>query len=167
MIKRLKFTGFILVMTLGLDWASKFWASQVLPAFQLSNFDRSAPSGPFLAWTVNQNLSGGLSALRPLTGLLLVAMLLVSYLFVNWGRGILPLAGIGLIWGAIIGNGLERIVAGGGIDFLGLALPDQSFIVANLADLTGCLGLLCLVLVTIRPSRYGWVAPVKLGRRID
>jgi lipoprotein signal peptidase len=163
MLTRLKFTGLVILLSLGLDWVSKFWAVQVLPSLQAADFNRP---GLFLSWTVNQNLSGGLSALRPLTVLILLAMLAVSYLFVNWGRGPLPLTGIGLIWAAIFGNGLERMVTGGGIDFLGLALPDQNFIVANVADLAALLGLLCLTLLTIRPSRYGWVSPIKLGRHI-
>jgi lipoprotein signal peptidase len=164
MFTRLKFTALVFLVTLGLDWGSKLWAVQTLPALQLNALGNSGPF--FLAWGINQNLSGGLSALRPLTGLLLVAMLGVGYLFVNWGRGPLPLAGIGFIWAAIVGNGLERLVTGGGIDFLGLALPNQTLIVANLADLIALLGILCLILATFLPSRYGWVEPIRLGHRI-
>ena len=161
LLRRTAFAGLVFGLALALDWGSKFWAIHYLPPLLSPGAELHPPGGPFLAWALNHNLAGGLSILRPLGGALLVATLGPSFLFLNWGRGILPLAGVGLLWANIAGNGLEMAWTGSVVDFLGLALPGHQLLIVNLADLAA---FACLGLCAILPSRFGRIEPMDFSR---
>jgi lipoprotein signal peptidase len=160
LLRRTTFAGLIFGLVLVLDWGSKFWALHYLPSLLTMRSAVRPTSGPFLAWALNSNLEGGLSILRPLSGILLVGCLGASLLFLNWGRGLLPLIGVGLLWANLAGNGLEMAWTGNVIDFLGLVLPSRQLLIVNLADLTALATFACLGLCSIWPSRFGWVEQV-------
>jgi len=164
LLRRTAFAALVFGLILALDWGSKFWALHYLPPLLGPGAAARPAGGPFLAWALNPNLEGGLSALRPLGGILLVGTLGASFLFLNWGRGILPLVGVGLLWANIAGNGLEMAWTGNVVDFLGLVLPSRQLLIVNLADLTAIATFACLGICSIWSSRFGWIEPLDFSR---
>ncbi|MGL5196867.1 MAG: signal peptidase II, partial [Chroococcales cyanobacterium] len=59
--------------------------------------------------------------------------------------------GFGLILGGAVGNGIDRFLLGEVIDFLDFRLIN--FPVFNIADVSINIGIICLLIVMLRPSR--------------
>ena len=151
---RISFT--ITAVVCVLDFALKIWAQNNLPAYNKYFFILSEPHSPFLTYTTNPNLTAGLP-FNPLIVVGVIAIFLSTFIFAYHSRGLLPILACGLVWAIILANGLERILTGVGIDYLGFILPFNLGVVCivNLADLAGLTGMLLLFFCTLRPTRFG------------
>ena len=127
--------GTALLVALGLaaiDLLIKYWVYlhvNLRPGTDFGNIERSPSTG-----FVNQTLTGGQS-FAPLIfiGLPLGCFLLFYLLSAIPGK--LSWLSITLLLAAIFGNGPERLLTGGVIDYWILPLPNHLYLIINLADL--------------------------------
>jgi signal peptidase II len=130
---------------------------QIAKAGVLSYFARSEVEptalGPFLDLTLrwNRGISFSLFARDSASAqtVLIVLTLAVTVVLVWWllrCRSFLPAAGLGLIIGGALGNGIDRLIHGAVVDYLDLHAFGRHFFVFNGADAAINLGVVLLVL---------------------
>lgn len=140
------FCGWIVLATFAADQSHKAW---MLLAYRIRERGR-VEILPFmdLAFVLNRGVSYGLLAG---TGqwLLTVFALLTSVALWVWlaraGTGRLMAASLGLIIGGALGNGLDRVLYGGVVDYVSLHAFGYYWYVFNIADaaiVAGVVGLL-------------------------
>jgi len=125
----------------GLDLFVKYWISLHLNLRPATDFsiNKLTPSTA----VINQTLTGGQS-FTPLIfmGLLLAFFLLLYLLSAMPGK--LSWLSATLLLAAVFGNGSERLLTGGIIDYWLLAFPNHLYLVINLADIFALAGLLLM-----------------------
>jgi signal peptidase II len=139
----------LLLLVFAADRLSKQWAAAYLATHGTTDLH------PLLTITESYNRGlafGFFQGLGPLMGwltLLIVAALLVSLLRTPRSMG-LTRSALALIIGGALGNMVDRIAAGQVLDFLTTPLLPSIF---NLADVALNLGILLLLLATLRQKR--------------
>jgi lipoprotein signal peptidase len=126
----------------GFDLLIKYWVYLHLNLRPTTDFNATLPPA---AGVINQTLTGGQSfAPLILISLSLAFLFLVCLLFAVPGK--LSWLSTTLLLAALFGNGSERIITGGVIDYWTLALPRHLYLVINLADLLALAGAILMVL---------------------
>ena len=135
---------------------------QIAKIAVLSRSDRltanSTPLTPFLDLSLrwNRGISFSLfardsaSAETALVALTLAATALLSW-WLSRSRARMPAAGLGLIIGGALGNGIDRIIHGAVVDYLDLHAFGRHFFVFNLADAAINVGVVLLMVDLLLP----------------
>ncbi|MEB3252488.1 MAG: signal peptidase II [Cyanobacteriota bacterium] len=152
---RNRFLWLAAIIGLGLDQLTKAWVAR---NFELTVPPDSIPlwSGVFhftyvtnsgAAFSLFSNNGEWLKWLSLGVSLGLIGMGLTTPLRDRWEQ-----VGYGLILSGALGNGVDRLFAGEVIDFLDFRLI--RFPIFNIADVCINIGIICLLIASIRPTRH-------------
>ncbi|GGE34311.1 lipoprotein signal peptidase [Agaricicola taiwanensis] len=146
----------ITLITLVLDQASKLW---VLFSFDLPLKGRVAIA-PFVDFVMvwNRGISYGLMQQDGDLGrwLLIIVTVIAVVFLANWLRkedGRINAAGLGLIIGGAVGNGIDRVVYGAVADFVLLHAGNFEWYVFNIADAAIVVGVVFLLYGALKIGR--------------
>ncbi|HEX3700603.1 MAG TPA: signal peptidase II [Phenylobacterium sp.] len=158
-VNRSGWTAYALaVLIVALDQAAKYWVVNVL---RLQDIDTVAVAGPLhLTWVMNPGVSFGfLRADHDVARWGLVVFSLVVAVMIAWWarrahRG-LQVLGYGLIAGGAVGNAIDRTRLGYVVDFIDVQRLGFFPWVFNIADSAITVGVIALLLDSLRREQAG------------
>ena len=145
-----------MLLTIVLDQVTKFWASSLMGTTHYGilglslHYNKGAMLGMF------SNLPPILRIVSLSTG---GAFLLFTYVIIQYlipFKSMLLRVGLSILMGGILGNVIDRIIAGAVVDFIFITLGNWHSPVLNIADVLQWVGYGCLVTALVRDGDLFW-----------